>query len=120
MGTTIRLGSSSDNACRRCLPKSSTDSQRQAGIPNDSAIITVQYANGAVGAVQTTRLATGHVNSLLLSIHGEKGAFRLDLDASPDVYEECFVQKKDGKTSPWTKVAARPVPTLQIAEAVPA
>jgi len=79
---------------------------------NDSAIITVQYASGAIGAVQTTRFATGHVNSLRLSIHGEKGAFRVDLDASATDYEECFVQKSDGKTSPWTTVAARPVPTL--------
>ncbi len=79
---------------------------------NDSAVICVQYASGAIGAVQTTRLATGHVNSLLLSIHGERGAFRIDLDASYTDYEECFVQKRDGRTSPWQKVSAPAVPTL--------
>jgi predicted dehydrogenase len=79
---------------------------------NDSAVVTVQYANGAVGAVQTTRLATGHVNSLLLSIHGEKGAFRIDLDRSYSDYEECFVRKSDGKTDPWKTVTAPAVPTL--------
>lgn len=79
---------------------------------NDSAIITTQYVNGAVGSVQMTRLATGHLNSLFLSVHGEKGAFRVDLDVSYSDYEECFVRKKDGKTSPWSKVTARSVPTL--------
>lgn len=79
---------------------------------NDSAIVTVQYAGGAAGSVQMTRLATGHINSLFLSIHGEKGAFRVNLDTSYTDYEECFVQKKDGKTSPWKTVTARPVLTL--------
>lgn len=79
---------------------------------NDSAIIIAQYAQGAVGSVQMTRLATGHLNSLALSIHGEKGAFRIDLDASYTDYEECFVQKKDGKTSPWKKATAPAVPSL--------
>jgi predicted dehydrogenase len=78
---------------------------------NDSAIITVAYEGGAVGAVQTTRLATGHQNSLLLTIHGEKGAFRVDLDKSYSDYEACFVQKKDGKTSPWEKVTAPATPS---------
>jgi predicted dehydrogenase len=79
---------------------------------NDSAIITAQYKNGAMGSVQMTRLATGHRNSLLLSIHGERGAFRIDLDASLTEYEECFVQKKNGLTSPWEKVTAPAVPDL--------
>lgn len=79
---------------------------------NDSAIITARYANGAVGSLQMTRLATGHLNSLFLSVHGEKGAFRIDLDTSYSDYEECFVQKKDGKTSPWKKVTAPDVPSL--------
>ncbi len=79
---------------------------------NDSAIITVEYEGGATGALQTTRLATGHVNSLSLSIHGEYGAFRLDLDKSYYDYEACFIQKKDGKTGPWKTVTAPAVPTL--------
>src|SRR3954467_8092111 len=40
IGTTIRLGSSSDSACRRCAPRSSTASQRQAGMPKASASLT--------------------------------------------------------------------------------
>lgn len=79
---------------------------------NDSAVITAQYANGAIGAVQTTRFATGHVNTLSLSIHGELGAFRINLDTSYTDYEECFVQKRDGKTSPWATVNSPAVPTL--------
>ena len=79
---------------------------------NDSAVITTEYASGAVGSVQMTRLATGHLNSLSLSLHGQKGAFRIDLDKSYDSYEQCFVQKSDGKTSPWETVSAPAVPSL--------
>lgn len=79
---------------------------------NDSAVITVQYASGALGSVQMSRLATGHINSLSLSIHGQKGAFRINLDASYDTFEQCFVQKSDGKTGPWETVTAPPVPSL--------
>lgn len=77
---------------------------------NDTAIITVTYAGGAVGAVQTTRLATGHRNSLWLSIHGEKGAFRVDLDKSYGEYEFCKVGR-DGKNGAWEPVKAPATPS---------
>lgn len=79
---------------------------------NDSAVITTQYASGALGSVQMSRLATGHINSLSLSLHGQKGAFRINLDTSYDTYEQCFVQKSDGKTGPWETVTAPAVPSL--------
>ena len=78
---------------------------------NDSAIITVTFGSGAIGAVQTTRLATGHMNSLHLKIHGEKGAFQIDLDRSYGDYEYCKIGK-DGKTGPWEKITAPATPSI--------
>lgn len=57
---------------------------------NDSAIMQVEFANGALGVIHTTRWATGHANSLYLHIHGTKGALRIDLDRSMDELEVCL------------------------------
>jgi predicted dehydrogenase len=56
---------------------------------NDSAVITLEMANGALGAVHTSRWATGHVNSLQLRIFGDRGAIRIDLDRSYSQLEIC-------------------------------
>jgi predicted dehydrogenase len=57
---------------------------------NDSALMQVEFANGALGVIHTTRWATGHANSLYLRIHGTKGALRLDLDKSYNELEVCL------------------------------
>lgn len=49
---------------------------------NDSALINVELQNGAIGVVHASRFATGHANTLKLSIHGDQGAVRIDLDQS--------------------------------------
>lgn len=54
---------------------------------NDSAIMNVEFANGALGVIHTTRWATGYPNSLFLRLHGTKGALRIDLDKSPNSLE---------------------------------
>lgn len=54
---------------------------------NDSAIMNVEFANGALGVIHTTRWATGYPNSLFLRLHGTKGALRIDLDKSPTSLE---------------------------------
>lgn len=78
---------------------------------NDSAMITIECASGAVGHLSLTRWATGHVNSLALSIHGERGALRLDLDQSPDKLELSRLAA-DGTNLPWSTVECPPVPTI--------
>ncbi len=77
---------------------------------NDTALITVEFAGGAIGTVSTTRLATGHANSLWLTLHGEKGAARIDLDRSYEEFELCMVGA-NGAQGPWAKVKAEPTPT---------
>jgi len=56
---------------------------------NDSAIISVEFQNGAIGTIHTTRWATGYPNSLSLRIFGDKGAIRIDLDKAYDKLEIC-------------------------------
>lgn len=56
---------------------------------NDSAVISVEFHNGAIGTIHTTRWATGYPNSLALRIFGDKGAIRIDLDKAYDKLEIC-------------------------------
>lgn len=77
---------------------------------NDSAIMQVEYANGALGVIHTTRWATGHANSLYLRIHGTKGALRLDLDKSYNDLEVCL--GKDIHKAEWKTLKATKTPNV--------
>ena len=57
---------------------------------NDSAVIRLHFADGAHGLCHTTRWATGHCNSINLSVHGTNGAVRIDLDAGYDKLFLCI------------------------------
>ncbi len=57
---------------------------------NDSAVITIELANGAIGTIHTSRWATGHANSLLLRIFGDEGAIVVDLDRSYREVQICL------------------------------
>lgn len=69
---------------------------------NDSAMIQLEFANGALGNVAVTRHATGHRNSLQLAVYGDKAAIRLDLDTSYDLMDICRIGK-DGCNQPWER-----------------
>lgn len=56
---------------------------------NDSAILTVEFANGALGTITASRWATGYKNRVWLQVHCERGAFRIDLDKSHTRLEVC-------------------------------
>jgi predicted dehydrogenase len=75
---------------------------------NDTAVITAELTNGAVGTIQATRWATGHVNTLRLQIHGDKGALRIDLDRSYEDIELCT--GRDVDTATWRTVTCRKTP----------
>ena len=76
---------------------------------NDSAIITVEFANGALGTIHTTRWATGHDNRLALKIHGTKGAIAFDADLGTDTYKLCI--GADVATAKWQEVKCAPTPS---------
>lgn len=75
---------------------------------NDSAVITVELANGALGTIHTSRWATGHLNSLKLQIHGDKGALQIDLDESYEQIKLCLGKDVDPATWKTVKVPATP------------
>ena len=78
---------------------------------NDSAAITVEFKNGAVGTVSATRWATGHINSLFLAVFGDEGGIRIDLDASPTSLRVC--RGKDAHLQParWKSLPCRRTPS---------
>ena len=77
---------------------------------NDSALMQVEFANGALGVIHTTRWATGHANSLALAIHGTKGALRLNLDHSTDEVQVCL--GSDIHRPAWKGLKAKPTPNI--------
>jgi predicted dehydrogenase len=77
---------------------------------NDSAVITATFAGGAVGALQTSRWTTGHQNSVALSIYGDEGALRIDLNRSYTEFELCRIKKRERGL--WKTVSAKATPSM--------
>lgn len=71
---------------------------------NDSALLQVELEGGGIGTINTTRWATGQTNSLKLSLYGETGALKLDLDQSSDTLDVCL--GKDVKTATFKTVSS--------------
>ncbi|HOX05878.1 MAG TPA: Gfo/Idh/MocA family oxidoreductase [Planctomycetota bacterium] len=78
---------------------------------NDSCVMTVEFANGAIGTVHTTRWATGQMNSLRTRVWGDQGAVEVDLDRSYDEYR-VVRGKKAMLAAEWKTVACKPAPTM--------
>lgn len=75
---------------------------------NDSAVLNVEFANGALGTIHTTRFATGHPNRLALKLHGTEGALSFDSDLGTSTYRACL--GKDVATATWKEHTAKPAP----------
>ena len=75
---------------------------------NDSAVLNVEFANGALGTIHTTRFATGHPNRLALKLHGTEGALSFDSDLGTSTYRACL--GKDVATATWREHTAKPTP----------
>jgi predicted dehydrogenase len=56
---------------------------------SDSALVQIDFADGALGIVQATRWATGHANHLRVEVHGTLGALWFDLDESYERLHLC-------------------------------
>lgn len=78
---------------------------------NDSAVLTVEFANGAIGSIQTTRWMTGHLNRLFLKISGTTGSVCFDSELSTDTYRIC--QGEDVHSDTWTTIEPKATPNLQ-------
>ena len=57
---------------------------------NDSAVLTVELSNGALGVVHMSRFATGNANDLALSLYGERGALRVWANAETSRLDGCL------------------------------
>lgn len=98
--------------CRlRTFPKAPDDKIGEYVLDaNDSAVITAEFVNGALGVFRATRWASGHNNSVSLAIFGDKGALKIDLDRSGKELELCCIE--DRKTGPWTTVDCGVTPSM--------
>jgi predicted dehydrogenase len=77
---------------------------------NDSAMMRLHFANGAQGLCHTTRWATGHKNSVNLSVHGTTGALRIDLEAGYDKLFLCL--GADRHRQKWRTKTIRSTPNI--------
>ncbi len=75
---------------------------------NDSAVIELELAGGAIAIVHTTRWATGHKNHLRLEAHGTDGALSFDLDDDWHSIKHCLGTDKHKAT--WTTQNLDPTP----------
>jgi len=76
---------------------------------NDSAVLNVEFANGALGTIHTSRWAGGHTNRLALKISGTKGTISIDSDLSTASYKICNGEGLD--KGEWRVVDCKAVPT---------
>lgn len=76
---------------------------------NDTALITLEFTNGALGIVQTTRWATGHQNHLRLEAHGTDGALMFDLDRDYHKLDTCLGEARH--KAQWTTETLKPTPS---------
>ncbi len=75
---------------------------------NDSATLNVEFENGALGVIHTSRWVGGHANRLFLKISGTLGSIELDSDRSTDSYRIC--RGKDLDTNSWKEVKCKRLP----------
>lgn len=76
---------------------------------NDSFIMSVEFTNGAIGTIHSSRWASGHSNDQRLRVYGDKGGLELSHGHWGSLLRVCA--GADVATSTWREIAAEPVPT---------
>ncbi|MDR1304541.1 MAG: Gfo/Idh/MocA family oxidoreductase [Verrucomicrobiales bacterium] len=78
---------------------------------NDSAFLNVEFANGALGSIYTSRWCGGHANRLYLKICGTKATVEIDSEVATDTYRIRRVKKHETwPKDPWVTVQCPPTP----------
>jgi predicted dehydrogenase len=77
---------------------------------NDSATMSVEFSNGALGVIHASRFMTGYANTLKLDVFGAAGALRIE--HGPEWTEISACTGEDIHTLAWRRVAAKPVETV--------
>ena len=76
---------------------------------NDSFTMTVDFANGALGVIHSSRWATGHLNELRLRMHGDRGALEVIHSTEGSSLRGCLGE--DVETAVWRELDAGTVRT---------
>lgn len=77
---------------------------------NDSASMQVEFENGALGVIHTSRFMTGYGNVLKLDVFGTEGA--IEINHSSEWTEIRMCSGEDVHSQAWHRVQADAVPTL--------
>ena len=77
---------------------------------NDSAVMHLELANGAIGVLHATRFATGHLNDLHLRIFGDLGGIEISHTTKGDT---CRISQGENRLSgDWEDVKCEAVPSI--------
>ena len=74
---------------------------------NDSAVMSLEFGNGALGVIHTSRFMTGYANTLRLHVFGTKGAIEIDHNVDFTRLKVCAGE--DVHTQAWAGVECPPV-----------
>jgi predicted dehydrogenase len=74
---------------------------------NDSVAMVARLQSGALATVVASRFATGYINELSLSLHGTKGALKVETDGRTSRLQACL--GKDVDKAVWHEVETEPV-----------
>lgn len=74
---------------------------------NDSAIMSVEFSNGALGVIHASRFMSGYANDLKLAVFGTRGG--LELHHAPDSTQLSVCSGDDVHRQAWRKIVAPPV-----------
>lgn len=77
---------------------------------NDSAIITAEFENGAIGSMNITRWGTGHLRRIRLNIFADKGAIEIETEKSENELQLCI--DDDVEKANFNTKLCPPVPTI--------
>jgi len=110
--TTYAAGDLASLDCRlKCFPKVEGDRIGEYVLDaNDSAAMTVEFQNGALGLIHTTRWAAGQGNSIRLRIWGNRGAIKVDLDEAWGALQLC--ELSDGGRAEWKTIECGSAPSI--------
>lgn len=77
---------------------------------NDSASMQVEFENGALGVIHTSRFMTGYGNVLKLDVFGTEGA--IEINHGLEWTEIRMCSGEDVHTQSWRRVQSEPVPSI--------
>ncbi len=76
---------------------------------NDSFIMSIEFAGGALGIVHASRWATGYANAQKLAVFGTQGALEIYFESEASSLRICAGEDVHSQT--WREVNCPPVPT---------